>query len=310
MLSAYTMHRPDRENDYWRLREFMRGKFTLDDRRERPWQLMQFDYHYWHFLINCLEQKLEDTALYWTDDQGNIIALVTKAGSVCFLHIHPVHYNQGLLNLILDAIDEHLFFKSKDGNFKTALMAADNDTLLTELVQGRGYARTENYDANRIRSLSVPIPEPVLPPGYRLRNMHGPADHAARSIASWDAFHHNEEKQFHGDLVWYANIEKMPCYRSQLDVVCTLEDDTIIGFCTVLYDDVNRTAILEPVGLVYEHHRQGIGRAMIHEGLRRVKNLGAETAYVTNNEEGPGKLYQACGFELDLMYYTWVKINS
>jgi GNAT superfamily N-acetyltransferase len=67
----------------------------------------------------------------------------------------------------------------------------------------------------------------------------------------------------------------------------------IASFCTVWYDDVTRSAYLEPVATVPEHQRLGLARATISEGLKRVKRLGATRAFVGGYEPAPNALYSS-----------------
>ncbi len=301
-------HRAKHDLDYWQLREFLRDLFRINGRREISWQVARFDYFYCHILPNCAEQKLDENAFYWSEEQGDIKALLVREVKICYLNTDPEFRQEGFLKEMLATAEKELTFKNDDGKSKVAVEVSDDDSLMISLLQEHGFQKTDFYTASRKRILNSPVPEPVLPPGFKIRNMLGREDHAARSLASWDAFHHNDDAQFHGDLDWYAVVEKIPMYRAQLDIVATTNDNRLIGFCTVSYDDVNRTAYFEPVGLIYDYHRKGLGRAMMLEGLRRAENLGCEIAFVSNNTDDAGELYEACGFELDKLSHVWVKV--
>ncbi len=296
------------EEDYWTLREFVRELFGLNGRREISWQVSRFDYFYWHILPNCCELKLDDTTFFWKNEKNEIVSLLINEDKICHLNLHPNFQIKSLLNEMLDVVENQCFFKSVDGKTKTAVEVDDGNQLLISILNERGYVRSDIYSESRIRRLDSPIPEAKPIFDFVIRNMNGKEDHASRSLASWDAFHHNDDAEFHGDLEWYALIEKMPLYRAQLDVVAEAKSEhKLIGFCTVLYDDVNRTAYFEPVGLNYDYHRKGLGKAMVMEGLRRVKNMGCELAFVSSQSENAAKLYESCGFITDLVSHVWLK---
>jgi len=40
------------EDDYWRIREFLREVFLLNDRHEYSWSLLRWDYWIWHVNMN------------------------------------------------------------------------------------------------------------------------------------------------------------------------------------------------------------------------------------------------------------------
>src|SRR5512136_2747105 len=41
------------EDDYWRIRAFLREVFLLNDRREWCWHVGRLDYWRWHLVENC-----------------------------------------------------------------------------------------------------------------------------------------------------------------------------------------------------------------------------------------------------------------
>ena len=52
----------------------------------------------------------------------------------------------------------------------------------------------------------------------------------------------------------------------------------------------------EPVGTAPMHHRRGLGRAVMCEGLRRLKRMGATMAYVGSYSPEAHALYASVGF--------------
>ena len=62
------------ENDYWRIRAFLREVFLLNGRRELSWQVARLDY--WRYFGNPNFEKypLEQAIYYWETDDGHIAA--------------------------------------------------------------------------------------------------------------------------------------------------------------------------------------------------------------------------------------------
>jgi len=56
---------------------------------------------------------------------------------------------------------------------------------------------------------------------------------------------------------------------------------------------VTRTAYYEPVGVMPEYHKKGLGRAMITEGLHRVRRIGAVRAFVGGYSSAANALYDS-----------------
>jgi ribosomal protein S18 acetylase RimI-like enzyme len=61
---------------------------------------------------------------------------------------------------------------------------------------------------------------------------------------------------------------------------------------------VNRTGEFEPVGARPAHRRKGLGKAVILEGLPRLRERGAEAGivYSVHSNEAATKLYESAGF--------------
>jgi nitroreductase len=80
-------------------------------------------------------------------------------------------------------------------------------------------------------------------------------------------------------------------YRRDLDLVAAAPNGDIASFGGVWYDDVTRSADIEPVGTYGPYQRRGLARAVMLEGLRRVKRLGATLALVGGYTPAANALY-------------------
>jgi GNAT superfamily N-acetyltransferase len=78
--------------------------------------------------------------------------------------------------------------------------------------------------------------------------------------------------------------------------------------CTVWFDDVTRTAVFEPVGAHPDHHRRGLGKALMSEGLRRAGILGATLAKVSSYAKPAHALYESMGFTAYDLLEPWHKV--
>ena len=65
------------EEDFWRMREFLRRVFLLNDCQEQSWHVARLEYARWHTCLNCANVRLEDVATLWEAD-GEIIAFVMR----------------------------------------------------------------------------------------------------------------------------------------------------------------------------------------------------------------------------------------
>jgi ribosomal protein S18 acetylase RimI-like enzyme len=63
------------------------------------------------------------------------------------------------------------------------------------------------------------------------------------------------------------------------------------------FEPTNRSGVFEPVCTHPDHQRRGLARALMLEGMRRLRDLGTLTACVdTGDMEPANALYRVCGF--------------
>src|SRR5690606_33802597 len=74
----------------------------------------------------------------------------------------------------------------------------------------------------------------------------------ARSWESWRAFHPDEPDAAYAGWEWYRNVQRLPLYRRDLDIVAAAADRELAGFCTLWYDGATRTGSFVPVGAAPE----------------------------------------------------------
>ena len=65
----------------------------------------------------------------------------------------------------------------------------------------------------------------------------------------------------------------------------------IAAFSTIWFDDVTRSAVCVLVGTVPEHQRRGLGKAVVTEGLRRLRSMGATRAFANGHDPPADSLY-------------------
>jgi RimJ/RimL family protein N-acetyltransferase len=131
-------------------------------------------------------------------------------------------------------------------------------------------------------------------------------DYSSRSWASWRAFHSDEPtSDYDHDFSWYKNIQTAPLYRRDLDLV-VIHNNEIVSFCTIFYDDYTRSAVTVVVGTASEYWQQGLAKAVIIEGMHRLKSVGCTRVFATSTEEPAKALYASVMDEMKVTD-TWFK---
>jgi len=296
------------EDDYWRIRDFLREVFRLNGQRELSWQVYRFDYCRWHAYENVEKLRIEEVVFIWETADGRIAAVLNPEGKGdVFLQVHPGLRTQKLEEEMLIVAEGHLAIPEPNGRWRLRVWANELDTLRQGILTRRGYTKGDGPEHQRRRPMSMPIPEVPVPAGYTVRALGDVEELPARSLVSRKAFHPDEPYDRYKGWDWYHNIQRVPLYRRDLDIVAVAPNGEFASFCTVWFDDVNRTGAFEPVGTAPEHQRRGLGKAVMCEGLRRLKRMGATMAYVGSYSPAAHALYSSVGFtEYDLSY-PWVK---
>jgi GNAT superfamily N-acetyltransferase len=307
---AYTSDHARDEDDYYRVRDFLRECYLLNGRREFCWQPYRLDYARWHGLLNISEMRFEDAMFVWEIDGRIAGVLNAEDKRNAFLQVHPQHQDAALYEDMLNVAMREFAWKGDDGQQRLCIWAGAHNTLLQGLLAQRGYTKGDWPEHQRYQSLAgKPMPDAPHPAGYTVRSLGDGVELIERCYASGLAFHEGDIKvaASNRDVVWYRNIQKCILYRRDLDLVAVTPQGEIASFCTVWYDDVTRTGAFEPVATVPAHQRHGLARAVMTEGIRRLMTLGAVHATVGSYSDEAGALYAAMGFTQYDLSERWEK---
>lgn len=299
------------EDDFWKMRAFLREVFVLNGFRERAWHVARLEYARWHTCLNCHNLTLYDVAHLWEAD-GELIAIAMPDGGPDEAHfmIHPDYENKDLEEAMLAVAEEKLSIQKENGKRFLGVWAMADDPLRRELLTQHGYERKGWVETQHRRDLNLPIPQVQVPDGFTIRSLGDGLELLERCYASGLGFHQGDIKiavENRDDPTWYRNIQTAPLYRRDLDLVAIAPDGAIVSFCTIWFDDVTRSAYFEPVATVPSHQRRGLSRALLTEGLHRLKRMGCLWAFVAGFEPGPNRLYETTvGAEYG-HYQSWQK---
>lgn len=284
------------DTDYWRVRAFLREVLPLNAWRERCWDVVRWDYWRWHVNANIFHFPLAEAVFLWETADGDLAAVLNleDPGSA-FLQVHPA-WRSVELEREMVATAEARFPALANDRRRLTLWVHQDDTLRQSLLTDCGYVKGDWPEHQRRQVIPPVIPAAALPAGYTVRALGDANELPARSWLSWKAFHPDEPDEKYEGWDWYLNVQRGPLYRRDLDMVAVAPDGELAAFCTVWYDDVNRTLTFEPVGTHPNHQRRGLGRAVMTEGLRRGARLGATRAYVGSYSAPAHALYAAMGF--------------
>lgn len=167
----------------------------------------------------------------------------------------------------------------------------DCDAPRSALLAAHGYRPGQPQHTITSRVLDG-IPAPVVPGGFSIRAAAGPDDaaaladvHAMSFESSWTAAE-------------YAQLMATPGYDPARELVVVAPDGRFAAFCILWFDHRNAEGLFEPVGTHGDFRRLGLARALLDDGMRRMREAGMRTATVVHDNDNPAAagLYAAAGF--------------
>jgi ribosomal protein S18 acetylase RimI-like enzyme len=176
-----------------------------------------------------------------------------------------------------------------------------NNALLAE----RGFARTGDFLQLHVYDLTGPLPTlRPLPEGYCIRHVADDSDIEPRVEVHRAAFAPSRMT-----VEKHRCVRAAPTYRAELDLVMVAPEGDFAAFTIVWYDEAMRMGIFEPVGCHPGHQRKGLAGAVMVEGMRRLRVLGATRAHVNSwRDDSEGAfLYRSLGFQVVDRLMVWTK---
>jgi GNAT superfamily N-acetyltransferase len=303
-----TMRKYQNDGDYWKIRQFLRDVFLVNDRREVSWPLYRWDYWRWHVNENIFKFNLGAAIFMWQLGNGHLAAVLhPESKGEVFLQVHPAFHTRELDVEMMSVAETQFAITLGDGSQRLVIWAHASDLLRQDLLRRRGYCQGGGPEYQRRRCMEAPIPNFQPQEGYTIRALGDVDELPARSWVSWKAFHPAEPDEDYEGWEWYRNIQRAPLYRRDLDLVAVAPNGELVAFTTLWFDDATRTAAFEPVGTHPDHQRKGLGQAIMAEGLRHVRDLGATLCLVSSYSVPAGALYGKLGFDEYDLSEPWVK---
>src|SRR5512139_2147678 len=116
------------EEDFWRMREFLRQVFLLNHCMEKSWHVARLDYARWHTCLNCAHVRLDDVAYLW-EAEGELAAFLMPDGGrgEAQLSVHPAFRTAELEEEMIAVGEERLFGQRADGSRRLLVWAPADD---------------------------------------------------------------------------------------------------------------------------------------------------------------------------------------
>lgn len=174
------------------------------------------------------------------------------------------------------------------------VVTEDDDAMLIPFLENRSFERGDPYSLHLQRSLEDEFTFPGLPEGFNFR-----ASLYDNEVRARVAIHHAAFGTQNVTVEGYHRVRSAPTYHPHLDIVVTAPDGQFAAFCICWLDMVNKIGQFEPVGTHPNFQRQGLGHAIMQEGMRRMQAAGMERAIVTSAlfSAASTEFYASLGFQ-------------
>jgi ribosomal protein S18 acetylase RimI-like enzyme len=194
--------------------------------------------------------------------------------------------------------------RHRDRGIGTSLEFTRDESWLRDICRGAGLTETDNtgreweYDLDAV-DMVVSVPD-----AYTVTTLAERPDidrgAVARCIAR--AFESSRDLE---PIV--RNIEKNPMFRPELSSLVIADDGTVAAYCRGTVDPDNGVCGIDPVCTDPDHHRRGLGKAVVRQLMANQHDLGGRLVYIGSAPPpAPGTfLYQALGPSREFVGCEW-----
>lgn len=252
----------------------------------------------------------------WRDGTGELVAIAefwhspvqpndTQILGSLYFDIHPQVRGDGLEDEVMNWAEQRLRETGQSFTLPLVLQSGCRDQLIerSQLLAQVGFV-PERYFFQLMRSLQEPTPEQPLPTGWSVRSVEVKRDAEAWVELFNQSFvdHWNHHPMTLEDYYYYTTLSD---YDPALDLVIETSAGKLVTFC---YSTINRErnqrlgkkeGHICLLGTRRGYRRQGLARALLAEGLKRLQSKGMETATIGvdgQNPNGAVALYKSVGF--------------
>ena len=251
----------------------------------------------WGLYQNTVFDPRRDIRL-WRDGEGGLLGFAWfREPAFVDLQVHPTLRGQGWLEGEMLAWAEG---RRQECARTTSTQPAPLQTAAFEPHPGTAAALLRlGFEPGKLelvhleQTLSDAIPDAELPDGFVIRHVAEEAEFAERVAIHREVWHPSKVT-----LGAYRRLRTTDGYLPELDLVAVAADGTAASYCICWLDSVNRSGEFEPVGTRAAFRGRGLGKAVVREGLRRLRDHGARTAivYAEPSNDAARALYASAGF--------------
>jgi len=226
------------------------------------------------------------------------------------LFVSPALYGTPLHATVMDEYVAWAEARAHEAGLKqiAPFWVLDYDTVMDRLMQARGFVVIPFDPAPPLfeRTLES-LPAISLPDGFTVQGVRNLDDGRLRARVTHDAF--GSHGDWEGYWAGYAQFIGSAVYDGERDLFVRAPDGRGASACTIWFDPVNAVGLFEPVATHPDFQGQGLGKAVMAEGLRRMQAAGMRRAVLgfDPNNLAALALYTSLGFRASCYFVGYRK---
>ncbi|HAM62379.1 MAG: hypothetical protein A2Y20_09955 [Firmicutes bacterium GWF2_51_9] len=245
----------------------------------------EYIYARWDWMIthSYLDHSAINKIKLWEDACGivGIVTFDTRLGTAYCLSLPEYAY---LKKEMLLYAEQNL----REGD-EFSVVIADDDVDFQFIAHELAYVATPHAEHDAIMYLEHADLSYTLPEGYTIVSMADRYDPYEYRRVLWKGFNH--EINGEGPLVFNdeerATVD-FEMLRNNVDLSLKLAvvspDGHFVSYCGMWYDPSLDFSLIEPLATDPDFRGKGLAQAVVLEGMKRVKALGAKTVLVGSNQ--------------------------
>jgi mycothiol synthase len=292
------------EADFWSVRQLLIDTYGITGPYFN-WEIRRWDGQRFHGDDAILNPDWVKLIRLWETVDGRLVGVAhaeSHAGNAHF-EIHP-DYRSRVEDELIDWAVGNLWTLNEAGKRQLETFAYDYDVPRQTLLEKHGFERTPYFGVTRHMHLgSQPLPPVSMAEGYTLRETRSEQADYERMAALLNAAFN---RSIHTAREYENFVLHSPSFRHDLNLVAEAPDGSFAAHVGITIEPTNCYALYEPVCTHPDHRRNGLGQALMFEGLHRLKRLNIRHVYVETGDMIPANaLYSSIGFTEAYRGYYW-----
>lgn len=257
------------------------------------WNWARFEWMHEHSLTK--KELLEFMGLWFDDDHLIGAALIDMFFGEAFVGVLSKY------QCLYPEILKYAFDNLKDEEGLGIAFHDDNKQEIDSAIN-EGFSKTDGEETDCVIDLNKEFPV-VLPDGFEVETYNAQEHPLEMEWLFWQGFDHGNNKE--EMLKEYKEPTGIrPHFNPYLCIVVQNNKNELVASASTWYDPRTDYAYVEPVCVIPECRRLGLGKAVVCTALNHARELGAKIAIVNSNQE----FYKRLGFKKRNHYtFYWKK---